>query len=93
MLLPHDEFAFAELKSEDKEQSLRLVFAEHEVLIRGYCLRRIETALQQMELAFIVKLPDTRRYLIAEGQPMILEIVVIELKSTKSEADQQIVKR
>ena len=93
LLLPHDEFAFAELKSEDKEQSLRLVFAEHEVLIRGYCLRRIETALQQMELAFIVKLPDTRRYLIAEGQPMILEIVVIELKSTKSEADQQIVKR
>jgi hypothetical protein len=84
-LLPHDDFAFAELKSEEKEQSLRLVFAEHEVLIRGYCLRRIETALQQMELAFIAKLPDSQRRLIAEGQPVIRDIVVTESKSTRDE--------
>src|SRR5208283_3478610 len=44
MLLPHDEFAFAELKSEGKEQQLRLVFAMHEVLVRGHSLRRIQTA-------------------------------------------------
>jgi hypothetical protein len=79
LLLPHDEFAFAELKNEEKEQNLRLVFAEHEVLIRGYCLRRIETALQQMELAFIAKLPDNQRRLIAEGQPVILDIIVTEV--------------
>ena len=85
LLLPHDEFAFAELKSEEKEQSLRLVFAEHEILIRGYCLRRIETALQQMELAFIAKLPDSQRRLIAEGQPVIRDIVVTELKSKQDE--------
>ena len=85
LLLPHDEFAFAELKSEEKEQSLRLVFAEHEVLIRGYCLRRIETALQQMELTFVAKLPDNQRRLIAEGQPVIRDIVVTELKSKQDE--------
>jgi len=79
-LLPHDGFAFAELKSEAKEQSLRLVFAEHEVVIRGYCLRRIETALQRMELSFLAKLPDSQRHLIAEGQPMVREIVVTEMK-------------
>ena len=86
LLLPHDEFAFAELKSEEKEQSLRLVFAEHEILIRGYCLRRIETALQQMELAFIAKLPDSQRRLIAEGQPVIRDIVVTELKPKSEES-------
>jgi hypothetical protein len=40
-----------------------------------------------MELALITKLPDNQRRLIAEGQPMIREIVVTEIKpnSKKSE--------
>jgi hypothetical protein len=80
LLLHHDDFAFAELKAGEKEQHLRMVFAEHEIMIRGYCLRRIEAALQQMELALITKLPDNQRRLIAEGQPMIREIVVTEIK-------------
>ena len=42
-------------------------------------------ALQQMELAFIAKLPDNQRRLIAEGQPMIRDIVVTELKSKQDE--------
>jgi hypothetical protein len=37
LLLHHDDFAFAELQAGEKEQSLRMVFAEHEVMIRGYC--------------------------------------------------------
>ena len=57
LLLPFDQFVFAELVSEDKEQKLRLVFATHEVLITGYALRRIETAIQRMELSFIAILP------------------------------------
>ncbi len=57
MLLPHDEFAFAELKREDKEQTLRLVFAMHKVLVRGHSLRRIETAMQRLELSFLATLP------------------------------------
>ena len=78
MLLPHDEFAFAELKSESKEQQLRLVFAMHEVLIRGHSLRRIETAMQRSELSLVTTLSDKQRSLIPDGQPVILEIVLIE---------------
>ena len=84
MLLPHDDFAFAELKREGKEQVLRLVFAMHEVMVRGYSLRRIETAMQRMELSLLTKLPSSQRSLIADGQPVVLEIVVT--KTAKPEA-------
>jgi hypothetical protein len=80
LLLPFDQFAFAELKSEAKQQHLRLVFATHEVLIRGNALRRIETAMQRMELSFLAASPSSQRSLIPEGQPMIVEIVVTETK-------------
>ena len=85
MLLPHDDFAFAELKREGKEQILRLVFAMHEVLVRGYSLRRIETAIQRMELSLLTKLPVSQRSLIADGQPVILEIIVAESEAAKDE--------
>ena len=82
LLLPHDDFAFAELKREGKEQVLRLVFAMHEVLVRGHALRRIETAMQRMELSLLTKLPSSQRSLIAEGQPAVLEIAVTETASS-----------
>lgn len=85
MLLPHDDFAFAELKREGKEQILRLVFAMHEVLVRGYSLRRIETAMQRMELSLLTKLPSSQRSLIADGQPVVLEIVVTETAKQESQ--------
>jgi len=80
LMLPFDQFAFAELASEDKEQKLRLVFATHEVLISGHVLRRIETAMQRMELSNIAILPSKYHPLIAENQPKILKIVVTENK-------------
>ena len=80
MLLPHDEFAFAELKSESKEQELRLVFAMHEVLVRGHSLRRIETAMQRSELSLLTALSGKQRSLIPDGQPVILELSVTETK-------------
>ena len=85
MLLPHDDFAFAELKREGKEQVLRLVFAMHEVMVRGYSLRRIETAMQRMELSLLTKLPSSQRSLIADGQPVVLEIVVTETAKQESQ--------
>src|SRR6059036_108084 len=81
LLLPFDQFAFAELKTEGKQQHLRLVFATHEVLVRGNALRRIETAMQRMELSFLAALPSSQRSLITEGQPVILEIAVTEVDS------------
>ena len=79
-MLPFDQFAFGELKTEGKQQHLRLVFATHEVLIRGNALRRIETTMQRMELSFLATLSSSERKLIAEGQPVIVEISVTETK-------------
>jgi len=72
---------FAELTSGGDEQNLKLVFAAHEVSIRGHHLRRIETVMQRMELSLLAKLPSSQRNLITEGQPVILEIVVTEVES------------
>lgn len=57
LLLPFDQFAFAELKNEGKEQSGRVCFRHREVTLRGHTLRRIETAIQRMELAFLEHCP------------------------------------
>ena len=78
MLLPHDEFAFAELKGEGKEQELRLVFAMHEVLVRGHSLRRIETAMQRSELSLLTALSAKERSLIPDGHSVVLELSVTE---------------
>ncbi len=82
MLLPHDEFAFAELNGEGKEQELRLVFAMHEILVRGHSLRRIETAMQRSELSLLTALSGKQRSLIPDGQPVVLEIVVTEVEES-----------
>jgi hypothetical protein len=78
LLLPFDQFAYAELKSDGKEQTLRLTFATHEILLRGNSLRRIETAVQRMELSYLAALPTNQRSLVPDGQPLITEIVVAE---------------
>jgi hypothetical protein len=81
LILPFDQFAFAELKSEGKQQRLRLVFATHEISIRGHALRRIETAMQRLELSFLAALLGNQRSLIPDGQPVVVEIVVSEAKT------------
>lgn len=86
-MLPFDQFAFSELKSDGKEQQLRLVFATHEVSVRGHSLRRIETTMQRMELSFLAPLPSSQRSLVTEGQPMILEIVVTEAKANDAKQE------
>ena len=81
LLLPFDQFAFSELKSEGKEQQLRLIFATHEVSLRGHSLRRIETAMQRMELSLLTALPGKQRSLVPDGQPVILEIIASETEA------------
>jgi hypothetical protein len=84
LLLPHDQFMFAELTSAGDEQHLKLVFAAHEVLIRGHYLRRIETVMQRMELSLLAKIPISQLNLITEGQPVILEIMATEIENSKN---------
>ena len=80
LVLPLDQFVFAELDGDGKEQKLRLVFATHEILISGHVLRRIETAICRLELSGLMKLPEKYHALIAENQPKIRDIVVTEIK-------------
>jgi hypothetical protein len=87
LLLRHAQFIFAELTSGHDEQNLKLVFATHEVSVRGHHLRRIETTMQRLELSLLAKLPSSQRSLITEGQPVILEIVVTEAKDLEKRAE------
>jgi hypothetical protein len=80
-LLPFDQFAFSELKSDGEDQKLRLVFATHEVSVRGHSLRRIETAMQRLELSLLTALPGKHRSLIPDGQPVVAELAVTETKT------------
>ena len=80
MLLPHDQFMFARLTGDGDEQNLKLVFAAHEVLIRGINLDSIETGMQRMTLSQVTKLPSHQRSLIEEGQPVVWEVSVEEAK-------------
>ena len=84
---PHDEFAFSELKSESDEQQLRLVFAMHEVLVRGHSLRRIETAMQRSELSLHTALSAKQRSLIPDGHPVVVEIVLTEMDAQPKRAE------
>jgi hypothetical protein len=59
---------------------IRLVFATHEVLVRGHSLRRIETALQRMEVSLLTTVSGNQRLLVPECQPVIMEISVCEAK-------------
>jgi hypothetical protein len=86
LVLPLDQFVFAELISEDEDQKLRLVFATHEILITGHVLQRIETAIHRLELSGIMKFPEKYHSIIAENQPRIREIVVIENKPDNSQS-------
>lgn len=85
LVLPLDQFVFAELTGDDKEQKLRLAFATHEILVSGHVLQRIATAIHRLELSGIMKLPEKFDSLFAEDQARIREIIVTESKATDSQ--------
>lgn len=78
-MLPFDQFVFAELAIDGKEQRLQINFATHQIVVHGQNLRRIETAIQRMELSFIAKVSTNYQTIVAQGQPLILKIVVTEV--------------
>ena len=80
LLLPLDQFAFAEFNSTGKEQLLHLSFGSHEIVVHGIALRRIETAMHKLELSFLGVLPEKFHSLVPDGQPKIRELVVREIK-------------
>jgi hypothetical protein len=84
LLLPFEQFVFAELTHEAKSQKLRLVFVTHEVVVRGQVLRRIETALQRRELSNLQMLARHHRVLVPDGQPNVSDISIVELSASES---------
>jgi len=64
---------------DEKEQLLHLSFASHEVTVRGHALRRIEIALHNLELSFLMALPPNYHSMVADGRPKIREIVITEI--------------
>ena len=83
LLLPFDHFLFSELRQIDEGQRLRALFVSHEVTITGTGLRRIEVALQRMQLAYIACVSTRFQPVVADDQPVIREITISEA----SEAD------
>lgn len=79
LVLPFDQFAFSELTHEGNEHRLRLVFATHEVLLRGCFLKRVEVTMQKRELSFVAKVSKNYQPLV-ENHPVIWEILVKEVK-------------
>jgi hypothetical protein len=53
-------------------------FVTHEVSVRGDSLNRIEAIMQRKQLSLLKTLPSHQRSLVANGQPVILEIVITE---------------
>jgi hypothetical protein len=90
LLLPLDQFAFAEITNDEKEQLLHLSFASHEIMVRGRAFRRIEAALHKLELSFLMALPAKYHSLVADGQPKIREIVVEENKPADSQSQESL---
>ena len=84
LLLPFDQFVYAEFHPAGTEQRLDLVFATHEVRIHGHCLRRLVAAVQRRELALISPVPEAFRSAISDGQPVVRRIDVTKTENPKS---------
>lgn len=82
LTLPFNQLVLSEFTTSDKGQQLRFVFATHEILIHGKSLRRVDIALQHLELGFIAKASSDARA-VEDGAPTIREIVVKEIKPDK----------
>jgi hypothetical protein len=76
LLLPYEHFAHSELEAGKELDTLKLVFAGHEVVIRGQNLGILELALQKHELANIRLSPTARVQPKDECQPLVVELVV-----------------
>jgi hypothetical protein len=52
---------YSELKAEKENDTLKILFVTHEVVVSGYMLRRVEYCIQTRELAWIAARPERYR--------------------------------
>ncbi|MFO1452682.1 MAG: hypothetical protein U1F61_31235 [Opitutaceae bacterium] len=84
LLLPFDQFLYSELTVTDTGQHLRLIFSSHEISVTGTGLRRIESALQRMELAGISKTVGRQAPASSIAETSVREILVTEARFSDS---------
>jgi hypothetical protein len=58
IVLPHEHFVYAEFTADEKIDLLKLVFVTHEVVLAGHLLHRIETAILNRDLSWLVARPE-----------------------------------
>ncbi len=85
VIMAYHHFAFAEWNAGDTEETLKINFTTREFEVHGRLLRRIEAALQRMELASISAVTDKYQSLIGENQPFITSIHIIQVAHTSGD--------
>jgi hypothetical protein len=88
IILPWEYFAFAEFTSNEAEETLSLSFSSHEFVVHERMLRRIEAAIQRMELSSLSIVPEKFRSLVGENQPFIssIEMTVVDFEDGDGDA-------
>src|SRR5438045_9790503 len=61
IILPYPHFAYAEVTVDGPDQLIKLVFATHEVAVRGRALRRVEAAAARLVVSWVSALPRRAR--------------------------------
>ena len=89
LVLPYEHFVYSELKAEKESDTLKLLFVTHEVVIRGYMLRRVENGIQTRELAWIAARPERYRPH-ANDKAFISRITVRMLEEQQRQPDQEV---
>src|SRR5437016_4527797 len=89
IILPYPHFVYAELNGDGRDQTLKLVFATHEVVVRGRALRRVEAAVHRLELSWVAPVPDRVGAAVPEGQTLIREVCVTAVGETQNDPGAQ----
>lgn len=88
LVLPHEHFMYSELKAGAEHDTLKLCFMNHEVLLTGYGLRRIENAMHTKEIAWVLAAPAQFRSQ-GNAKGFIMQISVRRLDEEESDAKTQ----
>lgn len=83
-VLPYIHFVYAELTANGSDQTLKLVFSTHEVVLRGRGLRRLEAAIHRMELASVTPLAERFRATVPEWQAFVSGVTVTAVDDAES---------
>jgi hypothetical protein len=83
-IMPYIHFIYAELITHEAEQTLKLAFSTHEIVLSGRGLCRLEATIHRMELASATALAERFRASVPQGQPFISKITVTAIDEIDS---------